>query len=98
MSEFINQKCSVPGKIPSGLFNSMFGFESESWGRDAANTKYLGLDGYHILLFDLHINRYPLRLCEEVKNAVPSTWDPSALARYLFSVLLVLFWCIPQKL
>lgn len=83
MSEFINQKCSVPGKIPSGLFNSMFGFESESWGRDASNTKYLGLDGYYILLFDLHINRYPLQLRDEVKNAVPSTWDTSALARFI---------------
>ncbi|WOH09336.1 hypothetical protein DCAR_0728793 [Daucus carota subsp. sativus] len=44
MSEFMNQKCSVPRKIPSGWFNSMFGFESESWESDAAITKYLGLD------------------------------------------------------
>ncbi|KAL1817325.1 hypothetical protein ACET3Z_019899 [Daucus carota] len=28
MSEFMNQKCSVPGKIPSSWFNSMFGFET----------------------------------------------------------------------
>ncbi|KAL1815407.1 hypothetical protein ACET3Z_017981 [Daucus carota] len=58
----------------------MFGFESESWESDAARTKYLGLDGYIILLFDLHINRYHLQLLDEVKNAVPSTWDPSSLA------------------
>lgn len=83
MSEFMNQKCSVPGKIPSGWFNSMFGFQSESWESDAATTKYLGLDGYFILLFDLHINRYPLQLRDEVKNAVPSTWDPSSLARFI---------------
>ncbi|KAK1352740.1 MACPF domain-containing protein [Heracleum sosnowskyi] len=83
MSEFMNQKCSVPGKIPSGWFNSMFGFESESWQRDAARTKYLGLDGYFILLFDLHINRYPLQLLDQVKTAVPSTWDPSSLARFI---------------
>lgn len=85
MSEFINQKCSVPGKIPSGLFNSMFGFESGPWAKEAANTKYLGLDGYFIRLFDLHINRYPLVLSDEVRNAVPSTWDPSALARYIYN-------------
>ena len=84
MSEFMNQKCSVPGKIPSGWFNSMFGFESESWESDAARTKYLGLDGYFILLYDLHINRYHLQLLVEVKNVVPSTWDPSSLARFFF--------------
>lgn len=81
MSEFINQKSSIPGKIPSGLFNSMFGFESGSWAKEAGNTKYLGLDGYFILLFDLHIKRYPLLLSDDVKNDVPSTWDPMALAR-----------------
>ncbi|KAK6146696.1 hypothetical protein DH2020_020565 [Rehmannia glutinosa] len=83
MSEFFNQKCSVPGKIPTGLFNSMFGFQSGSWAVDAANTKYLGLDGYFIILFNVHIDRYPLILADEVRNAVPSTWDPSALARFI---------------
>ncbi|PKI71261.1 hypothetical protein CRG98_008361 [Punica granatum] len=82
MSEFFNQKSSVPGKVPSGLFNAMFGFPSNSWATDAANTKYLGLDGYFIGLFNLHIDRYPLVLSDEVRNAVPSSWDPSALARY----------------
>ncbi|KAK2996717.1 hypothetical protein RJ639_024787, partial [Escallonia herrerae] len=83
MSEFFNRKCSVPGKIPSGLFNAMFGFESGSWATDAANTKYLGLHGYFIVLFDVRIDRYPLVLSDEVRNAVPSTWDPSALARFI---------------
>ncbi|XP_057485072.1 MACPF domain-containing protein At1g14780 [Actinidia eriantha] len=83
MSEFFNRKCSVPGKIPSGLFNSMFGFESGSWATDASNTKYLGLDGYFIVLFSVHIDRYPLVLSDQVRNAVPSTWDPSALARFI---------------
>ncbi|KAJ6351081.1 hypothetical protein OIU78_007081 [Salix suchowensis] len=83
MSEFFNQKASVPGKIPSGLFNSMFGFESCSWAADAANTKCLGLDGYFISLFSFHIDRYPLVLCDEVRNAVPSSWDPCALARFI---------------
>ncbi|CAK9137463.1 unnamed protein product [Ilex paraguariensis] len=83
MSEFFNQKSSVPGKIPSGLFNSMFGFQSGSWAIDAANTKYLGLDGYFIVLFNVHIDRYPLVLSDEVRNAVPSTWDPCAIARFI---------------
>ncbi|XP_022881081.1 MACPF domain-containing protein At1g14780-like [Olea europaea var. sylvestris] len=87
MSEFFNQKCSVPGKIPSGLFNSSFGFQSGSWTIDAANTKYLGLDGYFIVLFNVHIDRFPLILADHVRNAVPSTWDPSALARLYLNLI-----------
>ncbi|XP_073287746.1 MACPF domain-containing protein At1g14780-like isoform X1 [Primulina huaijiensis] len=83
MSEFFNQKCSVSGKIPSGQFNSMFGFQSGSWATDAASTKCLAFDGYFIILFNIHIDRYPLILADEVRNAVPSTWDPSALARFI---------------
>lgn len=81
MSELFNKESSVPGKIPSGAFNAMFGFESGSWAADAANTKYLGLDGYFIILFNVRIARYPLLLSDEVRNAVPSSWDPCALAR-----------------
>ncbi|XP_071686411.1 MACPF domain-containing protein At1g14780 isoform X2 [Rutidosis leptorrhynchoides] len=83
MSEFFNKTCSVPGKIPNGLFNAMFGFQSGSWATDAANTKFLGLDGYFIMLFKVHLDRYPLILSDQVRNAVPSTWDPLALARFI---------------
>lgn len=81
MSEFFNRNSSVPGKIPSGVFNAMFGFNSDSWATDAANTKFLGFDGYFIILFNVHIDRFPLVLSDEVRDAVPSSWDPSALAR-----------------
>lgn len=90
MSEFFNQKSSLSGKIPSGLFNSMFGYQSGSWAKDAANTKYLGLDGYFIVMFNVHIDRYPLVLGDEVRNAVPSTWDPAALARYVLLILIII--------
>ncbi|KAF9673791.1 hypothetical protein SADUNF_Sadunf10G0060600 [Salix dunnii] len=83
MSELFNQKASVPGKIPSGLFNSMFEFESDTWAADAANTKCLALDGCFISLFNFRIDRYPLVLSDEVRNAVPSSWDPCALARFI---------------
>ncbi|KAE8719823.1 putative S-adenosyl-L-methionine-dependent methyltransferases superfamily protein [Hibiscus syriacus] len=83
MAEFFNRKCGVGGKIPSGEFNSMFGFQSGSWGKDAAKTKGLGLDGYFITLFNLHIDRYPLLLSHQVLNDVPSAWDPPALARFI---------------
>lgn len=83
MSELFNRKCSIPGKIPSGSFNSMFGFQSGCWVMDAVNTKCLGLDGYFISLFNAHIDRYPLRLSDEVRSAVPSSWDPPAIARFI---------------
>ncbi|XP_038688540.1 MACPF domain-containing protein At1g14780 isoform X2 [Tripterygium wilfordii] len=83
MVESFNQACLVPGKIPSGLFNAMFGFESGSWARDAANTKYLAVDGYFIVLFNVHIHRYPLLLSDDVRKAVPNSWDPCALARFI---------------
>ena len=81
MSEFFNQSSEVPGKIPSGCFNAMFGFQSGSWATDAGNTKFLGLDGFFITLFNVHIDRYPLALSDEVRDAVPTAWDPCPLAR-----------------
>ena len=59
----------------------MFQYEGGSWAADVAETKCLGLDGYFIVLFNVHIDRYPLILSNVVRNAVPSTWDPCALAR-----------------
>ena len=82
MSELFNQRSKVAGRIPSGLFNSMFGFSGSSWGRDAAETKCLAMDGYFISLFNLRIDQQPLVLSDHVVCAVPSTWDPAALARY----------------
>ncbi|XP_024019349.1 MACPF domain-containing protein At1g14780 isoform X2 [Morus notabilis] len=83
MSEIFNRKSSVPGKIPSGLFNAVFGFQSGSWVTDAASVKSLALDGCFITLFSVHIDRYPLVLSDEVRDAVPSSWDPGALARFI---------------
>lgn len=92
MSECFNQKSSVSGKIPSGLFNAMFGFDSGSWASDAANIKCLGVDGYFIIFFNVHIDRYPLVLADEVRDSVPSSWDPLVISRYVictqFNVLL----------
>lgn len=81
MSEFFNRISAVSGKIPSGMFNSLFKFVSGSWAKDAANVKFLGLDGYSIVLFNMHIERYPLLLSDEVRMDVPSNWDPRAIAR-----------------
>ncbi|KAL4278112.1 hypothetical protein GQ457_03G011090 [Hibiscus cannabinus] len=83
MAEFFNQRCSVGGKIPSGEFNSAFGFQSGTWAKDAARTKCLALDGYFITLFNLQIDPYPLLLAHQVLDDVPAAWDPLALARFI---------------
>ncbi|RDX97610.1 MACPF domain-containing protein [Mucuna pruriens] len=82
MSEQFNQELSLTGKIPSGLFNTMFEF-SGSWQRDAAHTKSLAFDGVLITLYTVALEKSQMVLCDHVKQAVPSTWDPPALARFI---------------
>ncbi|KAM7478793.1 hypothetical protein LguiA_027006 [Lonicera macranthoides] len=82
MSEQFNQEMSLTGKIPSGLFNSMFVF-SGSWQKDAANTKTLAFDGVFITLYTVALGKSQMVLCEHVKKAVPSSWEPAALARFI---------------
>ena len=77
MSELFNQRSSVEGKIPSGLFNACFDLDSGAWAQDAAATKCLAMDGYFISLFDLR----PLALADHVLRDVPAAWDPAAIAR-----------------
>ncbi|CAO2040758.1 unnamed protein product [Urochloa humidicola] len=83
MSVLFNQRSSVEGKIPSGLFNACFDLDSGAWAQDAAATKCLAMDGYFISLFDLLLDRRPLALADHVLQDVPATWDPAATARFI---------------
>lgn len=80
MSEQFNQELSLIGKIPTGHFNAAFEFR-EGWQRDAANTKTLAFDGVLITLYSIALEKSQLVLADHVKQAVPSTWEPEALAR-----------------
>ncbi|GAB2267191.1 hypothetical protein Dimus_002176 [Dionaea muscipula] len=82
MSELVNQKYSIHGKVPSGYFNAIFNF-SGAWLNDAADTKYLAFDGYFVALYNLHLANSTLMLHEKVKKAVPSHWDPASLSRFI---------------
>lgn len=82
MSEQFNQEISLTGKIPSGLFNAMFEY-SGCWQKDAANTKTLAFDGVFITLYTVALEKSQMILRDHVKNAVPSSWDPAALARFI---------------
>ncbi|GLT61656.1 hypothetical protein SLA2020_343480 [Shorea laevis] len=82
MSEQFNKELSLTGKIPSGLFNSMFEF-SGCWQKDAANTKTLSFDGVFITLYTVALEKSQMVLRDHVKKAVPSSWEPAALATFI---------------
>ncbi|KQK11683.1 MACPF domain-containing protein At4g24290 [Brachypodium distachyon] len=82
MSEQFNQELSLSGKIPSGLFNNMFEFTG-CWQKDAASTKSLAFDGWCITLYTVALSKAQIVLRDHVKQAVPSTWEPAALARFI---------------
>ncbi|TYI38329.1 hypothetical protein ES332_A02G019000v1 [Gossypium tomentosum] len=82
MSELLNQKSSIQGKVPSGYLNSIFDL-SGNWLHDAADTKNLAFDGYFISLYYLHLTASPLVLNDRVKKSVPPHWDPAALSRFI---------------
>ncbi|KAK1430195.1 hypothetical protein QVD17_12762 [Tagetes erecta] len=82
MCEQFNQDISLTGKIPSGLFNTMFEF-SGSWQKDASSTKALAFDGVFISLYTVALEKSQMVLCDHVKKAVPSSWEPASLARFI---------------
>lgn len=82
MSEQFNQELSLSGKIPTGHFNTAFGF-SGVWQKDAANTKTLAFDGVSITLYNIAFEKTQVVLHDHVKQAVPSSWDPAALTRFI---------------
>ncbi|KAM7255042.1 hypothetical protein ACFE04_020283 [Oxalis oulophora] len=83
MSEKINQEMCLSGKIPCGLFNnSMFNYTG-CWQKDASATKTLAFDGWFITLYNVELERSQISLSDSVKEDVPSSWDPPALAEFI---------------
>ncbi|MQK22372.1 hypothetical protein EI013_28805, partial [Escherichia coli] len=76
------QQLSLSGKIPSGLFNTMFDMR-KGWPKDAASTKNLAFDGWFITLYNVELDRTNITLSENVKQEVPSSWNPTALAEFI---------------
>lgn len=80
MANYFNEKSDISGSVPLGSFNSMFNFTG-SWQIDAAATKSLAMTGYIIPLFSVTLTNSNLVLREEIRRAVPYSWDPASLAR-----------------
>ncbi|KAI3743004.1 hypothetical protein L1987_60705 [Smallanthus sonchifolius] len=82
MSKYFNTKSNLIGDVPLGSFNAMFNFTG-SRQVDAASTKSLAMIGYIVPLFEVHLDISDLVLLEEVKRAVPYSWDPASLASFI---------------
>ncbi|CAK9319803.1 unnamed protein product [Citrullus colocynthis] len=82
MVDYFNQKDGLSEGYPSGSFNSAFGFTGFKQ-IDAAATKSLSTDGFYIPLAKFQFTKTPLVLQENVKRAVPTTWDPPSLASFI---------------
>ncbi|KAL7177072.1 hypothetical protein ACSBR2_030408 [Camellia fascicularis] len=82
MSELLNQKSLVQGKVPSGYLNAIFDLTG-AWLTDASDAKYLAFDGFFISLYCLHLTASPLVLQDKVKKSVSSHWNPASLSRFI---------------
>ncbi|KAD3336838.1 hypothetical protein E3N88_32357 [Mikania micrantha] len=82
MSAYFNKKSNLIGDVPLGSFNAMFNFTGSRLV-DAASTKSLAMIGYIVPLFEVHLDISDLVLLEEVKRAVPYSWDPAPLASFI---------------
>lgn len=82
MAEYFNEQSGISRSTPLGSFNAMFNFTG-SWQVDAASTKSLSMVGYFIPLFEVKLRKLKLVLREEIKRAVPYSWDPASLASFI---------------
>ncbi|MFS7988489.1 putative membrane attack complex component/perforin (MACPF) domain-containing protein [Helianthus anomalus] len=82
MSKLFNTRSNLSGDVPLGSFNAMFNFTG-SRQVDAASTKSLAMIGYIVPLFEVHLENSDLVLLDEVKRAVPYSWDPASLASFI---------------
>ncbi|RRT53335.1 hypothetical protein B296_00049935 [Ensete ventricosum] len=82
MAEYFNRKALLSGSIPLGSFNCAFSF-SGSKKIDAAATKSLAMNGKFIPLCKVQLMKHPLSLQDHVKAAVPRSWEPLSLARFI---------------
>ncbi|CAI9766472.1 unnamed protein product [Fraxinus pennsylvanica] len=82
MSQQFNQELSLSSRIPTGHFNTAFEFTG-CWQKDAAFTKSLAFEGVFMTLYSIALDKYQVEMCDRVKQAVPSYWDPAALVRFI---------------
>lgn len=80
MLEHFNQEMCLGGKIVPGNFCASFGI-SDHCVKDFDSIKSLAYDGWFIKQYTIELEKHHGELNDHVKEAVPSSWDPEALAR-----------------
>ncbi|XP_027920579.1 MACPF domain-containing protein At4g24290-like isoform X2 [Vigna unguiculata] len=82
MLEHFNQEMCLGGRTASGHFSASFGLSSRGI-KDLTSIKSLAYDGWFIKRYAIELEKYHGELLDHVKEAVPSSWDPEALARFI---------------
>ncbi|KAL8102091.1 hypothetical protein AgCh_026830 [Apium graveolens] len=82
MVEYINKKANLPENVSVGCFNAAFNLTG-SKSIDSAAIKTLCMDGFFIPLAKFQLVKSQLVLQENVRRAVPTSWDPPALASFI---------------
>ncbi|KAL2500384.1 MACPF domain-containing protein CAD1 [Forsythia ovata] len=82
MVEYFNKKANISGHVPLGCFNAAFSFTGSNHV-DGAATKSLCMDGFFIPLAKIQIIKSSMVLHENVRRAVPTSWNPPALASFI---------------
>ncbi|GJX77731.1 MACPF domain-containing protein CAD1 [Tanacetum coccineum] len=82
MARYFNMKSNLSGDVPLGSFNAMFNFTG-SRQVDASSTKSLAMIGYVVPLYEVRLENSDLVLLQEVKRAIPYSWDPASLASFI---------------
>ncbi|KAI4343506.1 hypothetical protein L6164_010845 [Bauhinia variegata] len=82
MLEHFNREMCLDCKTASGRFCASFGL-SDRCVKDFATIKSLAYDGWFMKRYTIELERYHGELNDLVKEAVPSSWDPEALARFI---------------
>jgi hypothetical protein len=80
MLQHFNQEMRLHGKIASGHFCASFGLHFRGT-KEFASIIHLAYDGWFIKRYAVELEKYHGELHDHVKEAVPSSWDPEALAR-----------------
>ncbi|CAJ2676763.1 unnamed protein product [Trifolium pratense] len=82
MLEHFNLEMHLNTKTATGHFCASFRLHSQGT-KELASIKHLAYDGWFIKRYTIELERDLYELHDHVKEAVPSSWDPEALARFI---------------
>ncbi|KAK4264640.1 hypothetical protein QN277_025791 [Acacia crassicarpa] len=77
-----NQEMCLGGRFASGNFCASFGI-SDRCIKVFDSIKSLAYDGWFVKRYTIELEKHQGELDDHVKEAVPSSWDPEALARFI---------------